>query len=87
VVGEALNRERLVLTQLFVMAVSSSVLCALAFSAQIRVWHIAVGGITAGIVWAMEPAVTSPTPSGSRWTPRWRKADSNPQSRFGKVLI
>src|SRR6202023_2402674 len=53
VVGEALNRKRLLLTQLFVMAVNSAVLCALAFSAQIRVWHIAVGGI----VWAMELAV------------------------------
>jgi hypothetical protein len=31
------------------MAVNSAVLCALAFSAQIRVWHIAVGGIAAGI--------------------------------------
>jgi hypothetical protein len=39
------------------MAVSSSVLCALAFSGQIQVWHIAVGGIAAGIVWAMELAV------------------------------
>src|SRR5258707_8551810 len=39
------------------MAVNSAVLCALAFSAQIRVWHIAVGGIAAGIVWAMELAV------------------------------
>ena len=57
VVGEALNRKRLLLTQLFVMAVSSSVLCALAFSGQIRVWHIGVGGIAAGIVWAMELAV------------------------------
>ena len=57
VVGEALNRKRLLLTQLFVMAVSSAVLCALAFSGQIRVWHIAVGGIAAGIVWAMELAV------------------------------
>jgi MFS family permease len=55
VVGEALNRKRLLLTQLFVMAVNSAVLCALAFSAQIRVWHIAVGGIAAGIVWAMSP--------------------------------
>jgi len=54
VVGEALNRKRLLVTQLFVMAVSSATLCALAFSAQIRVWHIAVGGIVAGIVWAME---------------------------------
>jgi MFS family permease len=57
VVGEALNRKRLLLTQLFVMAANSAVLCALAFSAQIRVWHIAVGGIAVGIVWAMELAV------------------------------
>src|SRR5499427_1767944 len=57
VVGEALNRKRLLLTQLFVMAVNSAVLCALAFSGLIRVWHIAVGGIAAGIVWAMELAV------------------------------
>src|SRR5215469_774960 len=57
VVGEALNRKRLLVAQLFVMAVSSAVLCALAFSAQIRIWHIAVGGIVAGIVWAMELAV------------------------------
>ena len=57
VVGEALNRKRLLLTQLFVMAVNSATLCALAFSGQIRVWHIAVGGIVSGIVWAMELAV------------------------------
>ncbi|MBV8573819.1 MAG: MFS transporter [Acetobacteraceae bacterium] len=56
-VGEALNRKRLLVTQLSVMAVSSATLCALAFSAQIRVWHIAVGGIVTGIVWAMEVAV------------------------------
>src|SRR5215469_16219275 len=56
VVGEALNRKRLLVTQLFVLAVSSAVLCALAISGQIRVWH-AVGGLVAGIVWAMELAV------------------------------
>src|ERR1700730_8831748 len=56
VVGEALNRKRLLVTQLLVMAVSSAILCALAFSGQIRVWHIAVGGIVAGVVWAMELA-------------------------------
>src|SRR5215470_9756939 len=44
VVGEAVNRKRLLLMQLFVMAVSSGILCALALSGQIRVWHIAVGG-------------------------------------------
>jgi len=57
VVGEALNRKRLLVTQLFVMAVNSATLCALAFSAQIQVWHIGLGGIVAGIVWAMELAV------------------------------
>ena len=57
VVGEALNRKRLLLTQLFVMAVNSASLCALAFLGQIRVWHIALGGVVAGIVWAMELAV------------------------------
>src|ERR1700732_5248838 len=57
VVGEALNRKRLLVTQLFVLAVSSAVLCVLAFSRQIRVWHVAIGGLVAGIVWAMELAV------------------------------
>jgi len=56
-VGEALNRKRLLVTQLFVLAVSSAVLCVLAFSDQIRVWHVALGGLVAGIVWSMELAV------------------------------
>src|SRR6476620_3007455 len=42
VVGEALNRKRLLLTQRFVLAVSSAVLCVLAFSGQIQVWHVAL---------------------------------------------
>jgi MFS family permease len=57
VIGEALNRKRLLLTQLFVLAASSAVLCALAFSEEILVWHVALGGLVAGIVWAMELAV------------------------------
>jgi MFS family permease len=57
VVGEALNRKRLLVTQLFVLAVSSAVLCVLAFSGQILVWHVALGGLVAGLVWAMELAV------------------------------
>jgi MFS family permease len=57
VVGEALNRKRFLVTQLLVLAVSSAVLCVLAFSGQIRVWHVALGGLVAGIVWAMELAV------------------------------
>src|SRR5262245_40826209 len=42
VVGEALNRKRLLMTQLSVLAVTSAVLCVLAFSDQIRVWHVAL---------------------------------------------
>src|SRR5207237_364221 len=57
VVGEALNRKRLLVAQLFVLAASSAVLCVLAFSEQILVWHVALGGLVAGIVWAMELAV------------------------------
>ncbi len=48
VVGEALNRKRLLLTQLSVLAVSSAVLCVFAFSGQIRVWHVAVGALSPG---------------------------------------
>src|SRR5205814_6516033 len=36
VIGEALNRKRLLVTQLFVMAASSAMLCVLAFSAHRR---------------------------------------------------
>ena len=57
VVGEALNRKRLLVTQLFVLAMSSAGLCVLGFSGQIQVWHLALGGLVAGIVWAMELAV------------------------------
>jgi len=56
-VGEALNRKRLLVTQLFVMAASSAVLCALALFGEIRVWHIVAAGIVTGMVWATELAV------------------------------
>src|SRR5215813_12308399 len=57
VIGEALNRKRLLVTQLAVLAVTSAVLCVLAFSDRILVWHVALGGLVAGIVWAMGLAV------------------------------
>jgi MFS family permease len=57
VIGEALNRKRLLVAQLFVMATSSAVLYTLALSGQIRVGHVAVGDIITGIVWATELAV------------------------------
>src|SRR5947207_16002924 len=57
VVAEALNRKRLLLVQLFGMAATSAVLAGLAWSGQIRVWHIALGGAITGIAWASELAV------------------------------
>src|SRR5436190_15763688 len=60
VVGEALNRKRLLVAQLFILAVSSAVLCVLAFSGQIRVWHVPSGDL-------------SPVSSG-RWS--WPCADA-----------
>ena len=56
-VGEALNRKRILLTQLAVLAGSSAVLCGLALSGRLRVWHVAVAGIVTGIVWTAEMAV------------------------------
>jgi MFS family permease len=56
-VGEALNRKRILLTQLAVLAGSSTVLSGLALSGWLRVWHVAVAGIVTGIVWTAEMAV------------------------------
>jgi MFS family permease len=57
VIGEALNRKRLLIAQLLVMAACSAALGALALFGQIRVWHLALGGGVAGLVWASELAV------------------------------
>jgi len=60
VIGEALNRKRLLQAQLFVLAASSAVLCALAFSGQILVWHVALGDGC----WAK---LSCPSRSGRPW--------------------
>lgn len=57
VIGEAFNRKRLLLAQLSVTTTISAVLALLALSGHIRVWHLALGGAIAGIVWACEMAV------------------------------
>jgi MFS family permease len=57
VIGEALDRKRLLLVQLMVMGASSAVLALLALTGAVRVWHIALGGAVAGIAWASEMAV------------------------------
>ncbi len=57
VIGEALNRKRLLLAQLSVMTAVSATLFVLALYGQMRVWHIAVAGLVAGLAWASELAV------------------------------
>src|SRR5258708_33247047 len=57
VIAEAVNRKRLLLAQLFGMAATSAALALLAWSGEIRVWHIALGGAVTGIAWASELAV------------------------------
>jgi MFS family permease len=57
VIGEALNRKRILVAQLLVMTATSATLCALALFGQVRVWHIILAGAVNGLVWASELAV------------------------------
>src|SRR5205807_9692933 len=57
VIGEALNRKRILLTQLLVMTATSAVLCTLALLGEVRVWHIILAGAVNGLIWASELAV------------------------------
>lgn len=57
VIGEALNRKRLLLAQLLVMGTCSAALWLAADGGRIQVWHIALAGVIGGIVWAAEMAV------------------------------
>src|SRR5207253_368614 len=57
VIGEALNRKRILIAQFLVMAATSALLCALALLGAIQVWHIIVAGAVNGLVWASELAV------------------------------
>lgn len=56
-VGEALDRKRILLAQLAVMAGGSAVLCGLAFAGRLQVWQVAAAGAATGIVWTAEMAV------------------------------
>jgi MFS family permease len=57
VIGEALNRKRILVAQLLTMTATSSVLLTVALLGQIRVWHIILAGAANGLVWASEMAV------------------------------
>src|ERR1700687_5274232 len=49
VIGEALNRKRILVVQLLVMTATSATLCALALFGQVRVWHIILAGAVNGL--------------------------------------
>ncbi|HEV8677777.1 MAG TPA: MFS transporter [Stellaceae bacterium] len=57
VIAEAINRKRLLLAQLAVMAATSAALAGLAFAGEVRVWHILLGGAVGGVAAASELAV------------------------------
>src|SRR5882724_7807304 len=53
-VSEAVNRKTIVMLALIVPAVVSTVLATLATTGQLAVWHIALGNLVAGTMWATE---------------------------------
>jgi MFS family permease len=57
VVGDAVNRKRLLVAGFVLAAVTASSLSLLAFSGAIRIWHVALGAVLAGIVASCEMAV------------------------------
>ena len=57
VVGEALNRKRLLSAQLLGMSATSAVLALLALSGRLLVWHMVLGGAVAGVAWTGDMAV------------------------------
>jgi MFS family permease len=57
VIGEALNRKRLLLGGLLTIVVTATVLGSLAASGQIQIWHIILGGLISGTVGSGEMAV------------------------------
>ena len=57
VIGEALNRKRILVVQLLVMAATSLALFLLVLFGEVRVWHIIIAGAVNGTVWASELAV------------------------------
>lgn len=57
VISEAVNRKTLLVGGLVLMTVSTAGLCLLAGSGLLQVWHLAVGGVIAGTVWAGEMSV------------------------------
>jgi MFS family permease len=57
VIGEAVNRKRILVVQLLVMAATSLALFLLALFGEVRVWHMIVAGAVNGTVWASELAV------------------------------
>ncbi|TAJ26059.1 MAG: MFS transporter [Reyranella sp.] len=53
-VSEALNRKTIFMLALLIPALISTVLATLAFTGHLEVWHVAVGNLVSGTMWATE---------------------------------
>ncbi len=56
VLAEVLDRRRLLMAGQCLTAAGSLTICALAFGGHLQVWHLALSGLTGGLVWTMEMA-------------------------------
>jgi MFS family permease len=56
VLAEVLDRRRLLMAGQSLTAAGSLTICALAATGHLQVWHLAVSGLTGGLVWTMEMA-------------------------------
>ena len=57
VIGDALNRKLLLVAGFLLASATAATLSVLAFSGAIRIWHVAIGAMLAGLVAAGEMAV------------------------------
>lgn len=55
--ADRIERRLLLAGGMLVVGVSATVLCALAFSGTLALWHVAIGAFINGIVWTMEHPV------------------------------
>ncbi len=56
-VADSVNRKTLLMVGQAATGIAASVICVLAFTGMLELWHIAAGGTVSGMVWASEMAV------------------------------
>ena len=52
-----LDRKRLLAASFLVLAITAAVLCALAHTGRLELWHVAAGAVLSGCTWAMDHPV------------------------------